>query len=229
MTTQSTHINASVGNTLWLPCSKCHGKTCHKVLASVDKEGKHDYPSHDYEIHFETKYQVVECQGCTSISFRKNETDSEEMLEDESGNWIPVDHEELYPSRVAGRHKLDQASLLPREVENIYNETHFALCNRQQILAGIGLRALVETICKEKQAPGKDLEKKIDSLIDLGVLTPDGAEILHSLRILGNVAAHEVKPHSEQTLGIAMDVVEHLLQGVYILPAVAEKLPRRRA
>ena len=60
-----------------------------------------------------------------------------------------------------------------------------------------------------------------------GVLTHMGAETLHSMRILGNEAAHEVKPHSEETLNLAMDVVEHMLNDVYILPAATSELPKR--
>lgn len=62
----------------------------------------------------------------------------------------------------------------------------------------------------------------------LEVLTKSGAEMLHRTRILGNTAAHEVKPHSEAVLSLAMDVVEHLLTNVYILPSAAEKLPKRK-
>ncbi len=61
----------------------------------------------------------------------------------------------------------------------------------------------------------------------MGVLTTDGPSNLHCLRIMGNQAAHEVKPHSEADLSIAFDVVEHLLEGVYILPKKATKLPKR--
>jgi hypothetical protein len=139
-----------------------------------------------------------------------------------------IEKVELYPSRVAGRHKLRQAYFLPPVVARIYDETHAALCNKQPILAGIGIRALVETVCKEKNASGANLEARIDNLVALGVLTQAGAETLHSMRILGNVAAHEVKPHSEETLNLAMDVVEHLLNDVYILPAATNILPKRK-
>jgi hypothetical protein len=54
-------------------------------------------------------------------------------------------------------------------------------------------------------------------------LTKDGADILHKLRTLGNDAAHEVKPHSLQELGLAFDVVDYLLLGVFILPVNAKK------
>jgi hypothetical protein len=58
----------------------------------------------------------------------------------------------------------------------------------------------------------------------LGILTTDSADILHELRFLGNEAAHEVKPHSEDTLKMAMDVAEHLLKTVYVLPQQASVL-----
>ena len=63
---------------------------------------------------------------------------------------------------------------------------------------------------------------KIDNLAAQHVLTTASATILHKIRSLGNAAAHEVKPHSERQLGLAMDVVEHLLKDVYILPKLAE-------
>lgn len=208
-----------------LPCGKCLGATRHKVLHSVDAKGE----ALDWGYHYLNQYQIVQCQGCETISFRKCHSNSEDfILEEDSGEMFYIQSVELYPSRVAGRHKLRNAFPLPHEIEIIYDETHSALCNKQPVLAGIGIRALVESVCKEKQAKGSDLEKKIDNLVTIGVLTQTGAEILHSMRILGNVAAHEVKPHSEQTLNIAMDVVEHLLNDVYILPAVTSKLPKRK-
>lgn len=78
-------------------------------------------------------------------------------------------------------------------------------------------------VCKDKNAAGGDLFAKINSLVVLGVLTKDGANILHKLRTLGNNAAHEVKPHTPKELGLAFDVVDHLLLGVYILPEHAKQ------
>ena len=59
------------------------------------------------------------------------------------------------------------------------------------------------------------------------MVTPDGAKILHSLRFMGNDAAHEVEAHPEADLMTALDVVEYLLKGVYILPRLAAKLPKK--
>ena len=89
------------------------------------------------------------------------------------------------------------------------------------------MRAIVETVCKDRNAKGRSLELQIDDLVTQGVMTKDGAGILHSLRLMGNAAAHEVKPHRAEDLRVAMDVVEHVLVGVYLIPKRAAKLPRR--
>jgi len=218
-------VNKTQNEEHCLPCGKCFVETRHLVLQSVDIDGK----ALDWDYYYTDNFQIVQCQGCDSISFRKCHSDSENMGWDEERNeGFHIDKIELYPNRVAGRHKLRQAHFLPFEVSRIYDETHAALCNRQPILAGIGIRALVETVCKEKSAAGSNLEQKIDNLVNMGVLTQAGAETLHSMRILGNEAAHEVKPHSEETLNLAMDVVEHLLNDVYILPAITKSLPKRK-
>jgi hypothetical protein len=61
----------------------------------------------------------------------------------------------------------------------------------------------------------------------MGVLTKENADILHSLRNMGNDAAHLVIPHSEEELNVAFDVVENLLYSVYLLPLKAKKLPKK--
>jgi hypothetical protein len=76
----------------------------------------------------------------------------------------------------------------------------------------------------ENGAPGNNLQKRIDSLCELGVLTREGADILHALRGLGNASAHEAEAHSETDLSTAFDVVEHLLQTVYVIPKKAARL-----
>jgi len=46
---------------------------------------------------------------------------------------------------------------------------------------------------------------------------------------MGNAAAHEVKPHSAEDLAVGLDVVEYVLNGVYLLPKLASNLPKRSA
>lgn len=209
----------------WLACSECDGQTNHKVLTAI-QTSESDI---DEGLQYWEMYEIVQCQGCKTISFRKNYQCSEEYSVDEHGSVELDDHVQLFPGRVAGRHKLKDSWKLDDPIEKIYNETHSALCNNLSILTGVGIRALIEVVCKDKSAKGGNLEDKIDDLVKIGILTKDGADILHSLRIMGNQAAHEITPASQESLDIAFDVVEHLLQGVYLLPLKANKLPKRNA
>ncbi|MEP7297867.1 MAG: DUF4145 domain-containing protein [Burkholderiales bacterium] len=71
---------------------------------------------------------------------------------------------------------------------------------------------------------GANLFAQIDALVAARVLTPSSAAILHKVRNLGNKAAHAVMPHTDAQLEMALDVVEHLLKDVYILPKKTETI-----
>lgn len=199
-------------------CVKCSGKTTHSVLAVVGTHG-----SEGNYFDWYTDHQLIQCLGCKSISYRIVSSNSEDYFCDENGDVVHAESEKLYPPRLAGIKGLgDEAIHLPQKVRQIYEETLTALSVNAPVLAAIGLRALVETVCKEKEAEGKDLFNKIDSLVSKQVLTPMGATILHKIRTIGNAATHEVKPHSERQLSLALDIVEHLLKDVFILPKQVE-------
>jgi hypothetical protein len=204
-----------------LPCGECDRETKHSVLESATQE--RNVPGSEFRIV--EKYQIVQCKGCETITFRISRINTQDSVWDEATD-SEIHHEriELYPNRVAGRHKLRESPILSFEVGGIYDETHRALCGNQPILAGIGMRALIEAVCMEKGAKGGNLRDKIDALVGMGILTPNAAQILQTLRGLGNAAAHQVKPPDERALNIAMDVVEHLLRDVYILPRITGEL-----
>ena len=212
-------INKTAGRTEEVPCLKCKGSTKHQVLASVDLTGEDTR----YGVQYWAWNQIVECKGCESISFRTVTGDDNEVDQDEDGQSYYPESITLYPSRDFGHSELADAYLLPDTVGRIYSETIKALNNGLLVITGIAIRALVETICKDRNAPGGNLAQKIDGLVTLGVLPPDGATTLHKLRTLGNNAAHEVKPHKPEQLKLAIDVCEHLLKGVYLIPHYANQ------
>lgn len=214
---ETVELNKSQNTEIELPCVKCAGKTTHKVLVSVAVGSEEVIDN--WAVQWSNDYQIVQCEGCKSKSFRYVSSNSKDYYQISETEWENNEYEILYPSRIEGRRTLDDdAHYLPSNVQRIYKETIQALSNNSPVLAGIGLRALIETICKEKNAEGKNLLLKIDDLVVKQILTPKRSEILHKIRTLGNDATHEVKPHSEKQLGLAMDVIEHVLTDVYILP-----------
>ncbi len=211
-------------------CSRCNGKTKHAVLARVLQHAIETIAGHTgYEAV--RKFDIVQCRGCEEISFVSDFSCSEDYFVDpltEEGEYPHII--QVYPPRQEGLRLISDSDMdtLPFIVMRIYQETHRAASEGNQILAGMGIRALIEAVCKEKSAPGDNLFQKIDGLVGLGVLTHDGADILHKLRLLGNEAAHEHKPPTDETIEAAIQIAEHLLQTVYVLPVVANRLAQSR-
>lgn len=198
-------------------CGECKRSTKHIVLSDICLRGS------DPIIDWINEYQIIQCQGCETVSFRKTHENSEDCYQTGPDEVEYSIYEDIYPNPEEGRGSVEDAHLLPPNLKRIYDETLKSLNSNQPVLTGIGIRAIVETVCKDKKAAGKDLFCKINELVAQGVLTKDGADILHKLRTLGNEAAHEVKPHDNVQLGLAFDVIDHLLQGVYILPIHAKE------
>jgi hypothetical protein len=211
--------NKSVDKERRIPCGTCNRDTRHVVVASIDVDDD------DEGVLYWFQYQILKCKGCDAISFLSDWQSTDDVGFD--GTEL-VHHEEVFPPRLAGRLPIADVHFLPFEIQGIYRETHQALCSRQPILAGVGIRALIEAVCKNQGAAGSDLKQRIDALVTNGVLTLGEAEILHSLRIMGNTSAHQVQPHRENELGTAFDIVEHLLNAVYLLKTRAAGLPGRK-
>ncbi len=218
-----TDLNKAQNDEVWVACVECNRATKHVVVFSVDLTHKYD----GGDITEQESYQIIRCLGCETTSFRLSRASSEDFHIVGENELVYDERNEVYPPRAAGRPRLTDIHLLPYQVQYIYKETHKALCSDMRVLAAIGTRALVEAVCAEEGAEGGNLERKIDSLVPLGVLTKAGAEILHEVQYMGNAAAHEVRRHRVETLSTALDVVENLLQNVYILPKAAAKLKKR--
>lgn len=201
-------------------CRECNKDTLHHIIFSYNESGTQECDRHNI-FSWHEKNQIIQCLGCETVSFRTILTDSEsyENYYDENGESAVYHYERVnyYPAK-----KLDVGSIdvymLPEKIHDIYKETYLSIENEHYVLAGIGIRAIVETICKDLQAEGRNLHDKINSLMKMSIVTTEGAATLHKLRVLGNEAAHEVKSHNSQQLRLAMEIIEHMLEGTYVLP-----------
>lgn len=204
----------AIGETVKAACAgTCSGLTDHSIRASVDCSTDHG------NVDSFSSYQVIVCEGCKTVSFRETHHNSDDWVQVGENEWDVDRLVRLYPARIADSPGLGKdTQQLPDAVRRLYEETRTTLVNSTPVLSGIGLRALVETVCKQKKAAGDNLLKQIDSLVTMGILTKGDAEVLHHIRSLGNEAAHEAVPHPEEHLALAMEVVEHLLKSVYIIP-----------
>ncbi|MCU8492553.1 DUF4145 domain-containing protein [Vibrio vulnificus] len=213
----------NIDKTIRVRCKNCNSDTNHKILAGVQLNGK-DYHSPEDYFGWKEEYEVAQCLGCENVVFHKTHEDEDSYYYDpELGCPVYNKSVNLYPKPEDRSHGIKDRHLLPPKLQRIYLETISSLNSGHTILAGIGIRAIVETVCKDQGTSSRDLFGRINELKDNGVLTDWGAQILHKLRALGNNAAHEVEPQSGEQLKLAFDVIDNLLHSVYILPEKAKQ------
>jgi hypothetical protein len=211
-------MDVTDGESIRALCEVCKIDQKHLVVRSARRRNDHD------DFSSITEYQVIQCQNCDCLSFRREYSNSEDYIQDmETGEYLTAYTIDLYPIRTAGRFRIDGYRFLPAEVKAIYDELLQAMNGGQNILAGLGVRLLIEMICRDKKAVGKTLFIKLDDLKSKHVLTESDVEILHRLRSMGNDAAHEGRASSAPQLTLAMNVVENLMKSVYIHPRQAKQ------
>lgn len=219
--TKSFKLEDKNDRTYRIVCRECARKTLHSVVCSYNEDGSVESKYGNILIDWGCKNQIIQCLGCETVSFRKVAWNSECM---DPYNDAPVYDFTYYPAHSEGLTGAIEQDWLPLQLQSIYKETIFSIENNQYILAGVGIRAIVEAICKEKNVVGRDLYKKINSLKEEDIVTPDGAHILHKLRVLGNDAAHEVKAHTSDQLELAMKIINHMLEATYIIPSRVQQV-----
>ncbi|MCE2746234.1 MAG: DUF4145 domain-containing protein [Burkholderiales bacterium] len=200
--------------TIWTACSSCDRDTKHTILFSAEES--------EYEYRIDRTYQIVECCGCETKSFRKTVSYIEDAYKIDEDEWEVPQDISSYPAVLKGHQALPGIRRAPKLVREIYTQSLDAIKNQSNILAGIGLRATIEAICNERQVTGRSLEARIDKLAKSGFISQNDADRLHAIRFMGNDAAHEIHAAELEGLLVALRVVEHLIISVYILDKDAD-------
>lgn len=167
-----------------------------------------------------TEYLLVRCLGCETIALVV--TDAWLDPADHSLTWVK--DQRIYGYRFRLRKPMKGYQDVPDRIRDLYLQCLSALGTEAPTLTGIGIRAVIEGVCNDQEARGRGLAEKIDDLVDKGALSRMQADFLHSSRLMGNRAAHEMERPSQDELGAALDIGENLLQTVYILPETTRRL-----
>ncbi|MEQ9916421.1 DUF4145 domain-containing protein [Pectobacterium aroidearum] len=201
-------------------CHICERITNHKRLIEVKLSStQHEDDLYDNSVTCYKNLKILQCQGCMEPSLKTETYDSENIDYNTSEPKISVDY---YPKRKQLL-QFEHTYRLPTALRDMYIETISAINSECLTIAGIGIRGLIETICKEEKIEGRNLEEKINNLFTEGKISGDSKVILHSLRILYNKSAHEsFKPSIEQ-LNLSLDIIELLMKQIYVHSHEARK------
>lgn len=193
-------------------CGKCKRPTNHKELFLEHRSGQLD----EHAFAWNDKYAIIECAGCDNISFLHNYGDSEMISQDEDGEGGYYTEDTIFPYYLEQGDMLRNLHLIPLKIRVIYEETLNALKSNSLILTAGGLRAIIESVCKDRGIESRNLDKRIDILANDGHISNGEAQRLHSIRFLGNDALHEIEVPNKGQIYILLDIVNSLISHLYI-------------
>lgn len=225
------------GNIIPILCAKCSLVTRHEVLQSLERKGSEEcFEEHgSFTLGWSDAFQIVECRGCSSVSFLH-----EHWFSEADGS-----EQHVYPQRSPGTIAIKEYLNAPFQLRRIYRETIEAFNRGSLTLCAAGLRTVVEAICSAKGIEDGDasrinedgstrtfrsnkLEGKIAGLSEKGILTLEHAEVLQEHRVLGNVALHEMTHPEPQEMLKAIRIIEHVLESLYEIPQTGKELRAQR-
>lgn len=188
-----------------LYCNICRNETVHEI--TVD----HRQNYHDYFWGFSRllQAQILKCCGCEYLSFRlfKHPYEFQEKEEIE---------EFVFPEREDRKRRREYFFFLPPRIENIYTQVNRAIDLDLNLLAGIGLRGLLEAIVVDRFAVSEysySVKSKIDALKKH--FSSEVIDTLHEFRFLGNKAIHSLEEPYGLDVHRALNVIEGIMVFFY--------------
>jgi hypothetical protein len=190
-------------------CNNCGRATRHIVRASytrTDEVLDEDYGPFDER----QTVDVLECMGCELIVVRF------EFQHGLYGNAEPL----YYPPPIS-RRAPKWKSQLPVDVQGVLEEVYKALQTDSPRLATMGVRTIVDLVVVDKVGDVGTFRQKLESLEKQGFVGRKNREFLAAALEAGNAAAHRGFALQSRELHHVMDIVENLLEAVYVLEEAA--------
>jgi hypothetical protein len=183
----------------------------------VDEEG---VPLYDERM----VYELLQCRGCENVSLRRTYTHSGIGDSD-------VDH---FPPSVSRRRPTWFQSLGflafggPKyEIRSLLHEVYSATFSGNRRLALMGARAILDVELTDKLGDVGGFEQKLTTAVEKAWITPKHLAVLTATVDAGNAAAHRSYNPEKEQLDLVLDVVEHVIQLLYILEQHGEQIAKQ--
>jgi hypothetical protein len=197
-----------------LHCNRCGHTTKHETLHSREHRGSADVETVG-EVWWNDHYDLLECLGCESVTLRWTHVFSENS------------EEEVYffPPRVS-RHVPQWHWNLPPEISSLLREVYTALQADSRQLAVMGTRAIIERTMILKVGDQGKFSSNLSVFESAGFLSSKSRKFLETALEAGHAAIHRGQGASPEVVNTVMDIVENMLQVVFVLGSKAEKIAR---
>jgi hypothetical protein len=167
---------------------------------------------------------TLTCDWCRKSSVYLRHADTKSGQQGASTRYTTRSIEQVWPKQTPRA----LAQEAPPQVQSVFAEAALAEAAGAFVLAGIGYRAAVEQIAKERGAPGRTLYERISSLTSMGVLQ-ETVDAFHEARAVGNDAAHDGLAYSAEEIADIAELIEEAVLVLYVQPAQRALMAAQRA
>lgn len=204
-------------------CRNCGGDRDHVFLC----EKTNHWVDPDAPVDGAHTWAMLECAGCHTVTFLHRHWFSEETEITKSGP-EPIINIELYPP--APRRKKPEwgitllLGLKPNEywIAHLHDDIYQALGLKAYSLASMGIRAIVDFVVTSKVGDKGSFADKLQRMQDQELINNTEVGMLSAAFDAGSAAAHRGYRPPEEDVYLMLDVTEHLLQQLYIVPVQQE-------
>lgn len=192
-------------------CNQCRGETWHALVKTLTERG------HDEEEGFSwiTQFDLLQCLGCREAVLRRMFWFSEN----------PDEEVQYFPPPVS-RHPPNWRWKLPSDLRETLEEVYRSLDANNLRLPMMGARTLIDMVMNEKVGDVGGFKTKLKELEKKGLVSANNREVLEAALDAGSAAAHRGHAAEPSEMQSVMDIVENLLQAVYVFPGIAQKLKK---
>ncbi len=181
---------------------------------------------------WEARFEIVECRGCDSLSFRLRSWDERhDRLDPATGELVDrIELHQYYPPP-ASRQRPDWLGYLPKDLQGMLGELYLALDAGSVTLPVIAARTVLDIVMREKVGDRGSFAKQLDAFCDEGHIGTRDKEILATVIESGHAAAHRGYAPTPGDVHDVLGIVEHLLERLFVHPSrialMKDRTPKR--
>ncbi|MGN8061243.1 DUF4145 domain-containing protein [Ralstonia sp. 22111] len=209
-----------VGETVYTFCNRCGNNTWHKVL-HIAKQAFNQ--SGDPDFYEESTYYTLQCGGCHGVKLRE---DWYGGSGDEQISFYPPPSRRKEPQWLVKWWM--QTALTSNPTLMICKEVYRALQNEQPHLAAMGVRAVLEQAMIDKiGGDRRSFDENLDELYRNGHVSLLMRQRLESALDVGSATIHRGHTPSKEDLQTLVDIMEHVIQSLYVHEADVARMAGR--
>lgn len=179
-----------------------------------------------FDVHGIDSFETLKCLGCGEVKIRHTKWISDE---DPLVVYFPP---AVFRPEPAWVQDLGQEIPLGEEpVLILLRETYVAMHNNLMTLAAMGVRALIERIMILKTGDRGKFGENLKKFENAGFVSRIQRERLESVLEVGHAAIHRGMTPSREDMTVVLDIVEHLIETVYLhevkLEGIKVRIPKR--